>query len=130
MLGLIMTNCSKMVLSAQAAAAFLLLVGCGGAPDNSVSTEPTTRTVVMSGGVITSAQDKRDYAYKQLPNGLKLIVVSDPDADKAAASLHVHIGHMADPADREGLSHFLEHMLFLGTEKYHVTPLSPNIVLR
>ena len=25
---------------------------------------------------------------------------------------------MSDPADRHGLSHFLEHMLFLGTKKY------------
>lgn len=68
--------------------------------------------------VIKSTQDKREYAYKKLENGLKVVVVSDPDADKAAASLNVHIGYMADPADREGLTHYLEHMLFLGTGKY------------
>ncbi|NVJ68394.1 MAG: insulinase family protein [Gammaproteobacteria bacterium] len=62
--------------------------------------------------------DKRSYAYKLLDNGLKVMVISDPDADKAAAALDVHIGHLADPKDREGLTHYLEHMLFLGSEKY------------
>ena len=28
------------------------------------------------------------------------------------------VGSFQDPEDREGLAHFLEHMLFLGTEKY------------
>lgn len=32
--------------------------------------------------------------------------------------MSVNVGHMDDPTDRAGLAHFLEHMLFLGTEKY------------
>jgi insulysin len=30
----------------------------------------------------------------------------------------VNVGQIDDPRDTEGLAHFLEHMLFLGTEKY------------
>jgi predicted Zn-dependent peptidase len=30
----------------------------------------------------------------------------------------VGVGSYSDPANRQGLAHFLEHMLFLGTEKY------------
>jgi len=30
----------------------------------------------------------------------------------------VNIGSLEDPDDRNGLAHFLEHMLFLGTETY------------
>ncbi|MGR5488448.1 insulinase family protein, partial [Vibrio alfacsensis] len=30
----------------------------------------------------------------------------------------VNVGHFDDPDDREGLAHYLEHMLFLGTDKY------------
>ena len=63
-------------------------------------------------------QDTRTYKFVELKNGLSVLLVNDPDADKAAATLDVHIGALADPRDREGLSHFLEHMLFLGTEKY------------
>ena len=68
--------------------------------------------------VVKSQNDQREYRYLTLDNGLKVVLVSDNKADKSAASMDVHIGHMADPADREGLTHFLEHMLFLGTDKY------------
>ena len=39
-------------------------------------------------------------------------------ADKAAAAVDVKAGSYQDPDDRLGLAHFLEHMLFLGNEKY------------
>lgn len=36
----------------------------------------------------------------------------------AAAALDVFVGSAQNPEHRQGLAHFLEHMLFLGTEKY------------
>ena len=36
----------------------------------------------------------------------------------AAASLSVNIGSFSDPTDLPGLAHFLEHMVFMGSEKY------------
>ncbi len=71
-----------------------------------------------SNGIIKSPTDSRDYLAFQLANQLQVLVISDPEADKAAASLSVSVGSGSDPKDREGLAHFLEHMLFLGTEKY------------
>ncbi len=68
--------------------------------------------------VIKSPNDPRSYETMVLDNGLKVVLVSDPSTDKAAASLDVNIGSGSDPDGREGLTHFLEHMLFLGTEKY------------
>ncbi|MGM0570381.1 insulinase family protein [Marinobacter sp.] len=67
---------------------------------------------------IKSPADSNEYRYLSLENGLEVLLISDPDADKAAASLNVAVGSGNDPAGREGLAHFLEHMLFLGTEKY------------
>lgn len=67
---------------------------------------------------VKSPNDQSDYRYLELDNELKVLLVSNPDADMAAASLDVTVGSGDDPAGREGLSHFLEHMLFLGTEKY------------
>jgi len=40
------------------------------------------------------------------------------EADKAAAALTVHVGGAHDPTSLHGTAHFLEHMLFQGTEKY------------
>ncbi len=68
--------------------------------------------------IVQSQNDDRQYRYLTLENDLKVILVSDSKADKSAASMDVHIGHMADPKNRQGLTHFLEHMLFLGTDKY------------
>ncbi|UTW14066.1 insulinase family protein [Marinobacterium rhizophilum] len=65
-----------------------------------------------------SPNDNRDYLNFTLDNQLRVLVISDPGTDKAAASLDVDVGSNADPKERMGLAHFLEHMLFLGTEKY------------
>ncbi|WP_438944557.1 insulinase family protein [Shewanella electrica] len=68
--------------------------------------------------VITSPNDSRAYRFLCLSNGMKVMLVSDSDASQAAASVAVNVGHFDDPAERPGMAHFLEHMLFLGTEKY------------
>jgi len=68
--------------------------------------------------IIKSPHDPRAYRALVLDNGLQVVLVSDPTTDKAAASLDVNVGSGSDPEDRQGLAHFLEHMLFLGTEKY------------
>lgn len=73
---------------------------------------------LAAGDIRKSPNDDNQYRYLELENGLRAILVSDPEADKAAASLNVAVGSGDDPKGREGLSHFLEHMLFLGTEKY------------
>ena len=65
-----------------------------------------------------SAQDHRTYHYYVLPNQIKVVLISDPTTKLAAAALNVQAGSADNPPERPGLAHFLEHMLFLGTEKY------------
>ncbi len=65
-----------------------------------------------------SDNDNRDYRYLTLSNNLRVLLISDPAAEKSAAALNVHVGSHQNPKERPGLAHFLEHMLFLGTEKY------------
>lgn len=68
--------------------------------------------------VSKSDNDTRDYRYLTLSNNLRVLLISDPVAEKSAAALNVHVGSHQNPKERPGLAHFLEHMLFLGTEKY------------
>ncbi|KAB0398310.1 hypothetical protein E2I00_001538 [Balaenoptera physalus] len=68
--------------------------------------------------IIKSPEDKREYRGLELANGIKVLLISDPTTDKSSAALDVHIGSLSDPANIAGLSHFCEHMLFLGTKKY------------
>lgn len=68
--------------------------------------------------LLTSPSDPYQYQYLELPNGIKTLLIHTPNTDKAAAAMTVPVGSGDDPKGREGLAHFLEHMLFLGTERY------------
>ena len=65
-----------------------------------------------------SPNDLKKYRSLTLDNGLRVLLVQNEETDKCAAALAVNVGHFNDPHDRQGLAHFLEHMLFLGTNKY------------
>jgi len=65
-----------------------------------------------------SPNDQRNYRYLVLPNKLRVVLVSDPTTEKAAAALTVFRGSQHEPEGRAGLAHFLEHMLFIQTEAY------------
>lgn len=65
-----------------------------------------------------ASTDRSEYRHLVLDNGLRVVLLSDPDLNKSSAALVVGTGSYMDPEDRAGLAHFLEHMLFLGTEKY------------
>ena len=60
---------------------------------------------------------ERQYKALTLDNQLEVLLISDPELDRAAAALAIHAGAMDDDGT-SGMAHFLEHMLFLGTEKY------------
>eukprot|EP00249_Psilotum_nudum_P021715 c28217_g1_i1 orf=297-3335(+) len=69
--------------------------------------------------VITKARnDRRDYHRLVLQNELQVLLISDPETDKAAAAMNVNVGYFCDPEGLEGLAHFLEHMLFYSSAKY------------
>ncbi|GAA4872385.1 insulinase family protein [Ferrimonas pelagia] len=72
----------------------------------------------MAQALKISPNDPRTYQYLELDNALRVLLVQDPAATKAAGAIAVRVGHFDDPAGREGMAHFLEHMLFLGTDKY------------
>jgi len=65
-----------------------------------------------------SPNDERLYRVITLENGLQATLVSDPETDKSAAAVSVGTGSLADPKHAQGLAHFLEHMLFMGSKKY------------
>ncbi|KAK6048043.1 peptidase, M16 family [Cooperia oncophora] len=68
--------------------------------------------------IVKSPSDQREYRGLELTNGLRVLLVSDPTTDKSAAAMDVNVGSLMDPWELQGLAHFCEHMLFLGTDKY------------
>ncbi len=65
-----------------------------------------------------SPNDQREYRALTLDNTIDVVLVSDPDTDKSGVALSVGVGYYFDPLNQQGMAHYLEHMLFLGTEKY------------
>ncbi|KAL1964359.1 hypothetical protein VTN77DRAFT_7044 [Rasamsonia byssochlamydoides] len=62
--------------------------------------------------------DDRSYRVIRLPNKLEALLVHDPDTDKASASANVNVGNFSDEDNMPGMAHAVEHLLFMGTEKY------------
>lgn len=58
------------------------------------------------------------FHYKQLPNGLDIVAERNPDAHSVALGLFVKTGSRDEDPGVNGVSHFLEHMMFKGSSKY------------
>ena len=101
----------------------------------------TSTNIKPSCSPIKSPTDKKDYKIIELPNGLRALLISDASYDlkkleeeeikiengetvgetglkSSAASLCIEVGSYSDPKGLPGLAHFLEHMVFMGSEKY------------
>ena len=96
----------------------LASVSCAARAEQGPNTEQTLVAKVST--VFKSDTDSRSYRYLTLNNALRVLLVSDLKAEKSAAAVNVAVGNNQNPKLRPGLAHFLEHMLFLGTEKYPV----------
>ncbi|MBI3467268.1 MAG: insulinase family protein [Planctomycetes bacterium] len=57
------------------------------------------------------------FEYTKLPNGLELIGEVNPDARSAAVGILVRTGARDESSELNGVSHFLEHMIFKGTPR-------------
>src|SRR5260221_5079082 len=70
------------------------------------------------------------YTYKTIPadpmkarfytlkNGLSVILTVNKKEPRIAALMPVRAGSKTDPANHTGLAHYLEHMMFKGTDKF------------
>ncbi|KAG7370665.1 secreted/periplasmic Zn-dependent peptidase, insulinase-like protein [Nitzschia inconspicua] len=47
---------------------------------------------------------------------MDVLLISDPETDKASAAMDIYVGQLCDTLP--GIAHFCEHMLFIGTSKY------------
>ena len=68
--------------------------------------------------ILNPALEGRKVEKLVLRNGLQVLLISDPGVDQSAAGLTVDAGSWEDPKEYPGMAHFLEHMLFMGTEAY------------
>lgn len=97
----------------------VLLVSCQHGVEPKKSAPSATKNAAINTAIIQkSPNDDRNYAAMMLGNDLQVVLVSDPELENSAASLAVGVGSAQDPLEHQGLAHYLEHMLFLGTKKF------------
>ncbi len=85
--------------------------------------EPTVRDPLVVPDLSTLRIDTPMLAQRQvlklrLANDLDVLLISDPGIARSGASLTVRAGSYDNPPQGEGMAHFIEHMLFMGTRKY------------
>jgi predicted Zn-dependent peptidase len=61
--------------------------------------------------------ETRDIKKQTLPNGLVVITENMPHVRSVSIGVWVRSGSRREPADENGLAHFIEHMVFKGTER-------------
>jgi secreted Zn-dependent insulinase-like peptidase len=74
--------------------------------------------IKKSGDIYTSINDTFSYRLVTLQNKLQIFFVQDPDSSFSSATMNVSVGSVENPKGLDGLAHFLEHMLFMGSDLY------------
>ncbi len=80
---------------------------------------PPLWRIAGSAGKITVMESKHKRSV--LPNGARLILVPMTGVNSVATAVMVGVGSRYETVENNGISHFLEHMVFKGTEKYPTT---------
>ncbi|MBR6002758.1 MAG: insulinase family protein [Bacteroidales bacterium] len=65
--------------------------------------------------------DPMDSRIYTLDNGLKVYMTVNKDEPRVQTYIAVRVGGKNDPSDNTGLAHYLEHMMFKGTEQFGTT---------
>jgi predicted Zn-dependent peptidase len=64
---------------------------------------------------------------RTLPNGLTVVVRSDPSVGVMAASLQVRAGSLFETADTAGVTNFLHRVMMRGTKRYNAVQLAEAV---
>jgi zinc protease len=59
-----------------------------------------------------------ELAHFRLDNGLDVVVIPDRRAPVVTHMVWYHVGSADEPEGKSGIAHFLEHLMFKGTEKH------------
>ena len=82
-------------------------------------------TVLLSTGNVSSASDSI-YRFS-LDNGLKVVLEENRTAPVVALQVWVKVGSADERDEEAGMCHFIEHMIFKGTEKRKVREMAREI---
>lgn len=67
------------------------------------------------------------YKKTKLDNGLRIVTYRMPKMQSVALGIWIKVGSRYESDKRRGISHYLEHLLFKGTEKYSCRKIKESI---
>ena len=76
-----------------------------------------TAVALWGAAIVAPAQAAPKIASFTLDNGLKVVVIPDRRAPVITHMLWYKVGAADEPPGKSGIAHFLEHLMFKGTEK-------------
>lgn len=68
--------------------------------------------------IYKSERDQRQYQAIKLANQMTVLLVSDPQAVKSLGALGLPAGSLQDPIKQQGLAHYTEHMVLMGSTHF------------
>lgn len=71
----------------------------------------------VSSMTMAGTLDAKNLQLTRLSNGMSVLILPDTRFPLVSLRLYVHAGSAYETPEQAGLSHFLEHMVFKGTEK-------------
>ncbi|MDD0824051.1 pitrilysin [Mannheimia sp. AT1] len=86
-----------------------------------IQTENNLGFELIKESINKSPNDKAIYQGIKLDNGMTVLLISDENANKSLMSAIIPIGSMDDPVSQQGLAHYLEHMILMGSKNYPET---------
>ena len=78
---------------------------------------------------LSYSNDPTNSRWYTLDNGLTVVLSQNSAKPRVQTLIATKAGSSSDPADNTGLAHYLEHMLFKGTDKYGSLDYSKEKVL-
>jgi predicted Zn-dependent peptidase len=83
--------------------------------------------LLLTAGVAGAAAPAPPVVRRVLPNGLTVLVRSDPSSGVVAASLQVRAGSLFETAETAGITNFLHRVMLRGTRGYNALQLTEAI---
>src|SRR5581483_4486598 len=77
----------------------------------------TTEAEVIRLAATTSFSPVRDIEFTTLSNGVRVITEAMPHVRSVSVGIWIGTGSRRETPEQNGISHFIEHMLFKGTDR-------------
>src|SRR5215468_3206570 len=68
--------------------------------------------------VVKGTRFMQNYSRTRLPNGIRLLTASLPHVRSVSIIYYFGVGSRYEQGEISGVSHFIEHMLFKGSQRY------------